>query len=240
MMMLAQLSLDPALLLSGTIPNLLVVGLVVLGVMNILMGLILFRPLTAIHGVLVGAVAGVLMAQTWKADPSLVDFLVTGGAMGILGLILGWLLSREVFLLLAGWLATGAFAHLFGAHPVSWVFGVLLGTGVLVVGVLYMRWTAMIVTSTAGAAMLIFGLLCLITGARSFPDLIEKVFGPDGYYMLGYAGILVALVLAAVGVTIQNSLVDAVSDVFMPKMPKRKKRKKIKGTMRMTPPFAKF
>jgi len=239
-MMLAQLSLDPASLISGTIPNLLVVGLVVLGVVNVLMGLILFRPLTAIHGVLIGATMGVLMAWTWKTDPSLTDLLVTGGAMGILGLILGWLLSREVFLLLAGWLTAGAFAHIFGAHAVSWVFGVLLGIGVIVVGVLYLRWTAMIITSIAGAAMLIFGLLCLITGARSWPSLIEKVFGPDGYYMLGYAGILVAIILAAVGVTVQNSLVDAVTDVFMPKMPKRKKRRKIKGTMRMTPPFAKF
>ena len=107
-------------------------------------------------------------------------------------------------------------------------------------GLRYLRWTVIITTCLAGAAMVVFAVLALITDARSWPELIDHTFGPEGYYMLGYAGIIVAIVLVLVGLAVQNSLAEAVTDVFMPRLPKRQKRRKAKGGLRVTPPFAKF
>jgi hypothetical protein len=239
-MMLAALSLDPAAVLTGPLPNLLIPGLVVLGLANVLLGLVLFRPLTAIHWMLMGAGVGVALAGAWRAEPSTVDFVITGGAMGVLGVILGWMFSRGMFLMLVGWLTAGLVAHVFGGSAGSWVLGVIAGIVVVAAGMRYLRWTAIASTCLAGAAMFVFALLALITGARSWGGLIDRTFGPEGYYMLGYAGIIVGIVLAGVGFAVQNSLADAVTDVFMPKLPKRQKRRKAKGGLRMTPPFAKF
>ena len=239
-MTLALISLDPANLLAGPIPSLLVVALLILGITNVLMGLVLFRPLVAIEAMLLSGAIGVAAVLAWRGDPSGLDYTVAGGAMGLLGLVLGWMASRETFFLITGWLVAGIVAHALGPNGGTWTLGALAGVVAVIACQRYLKWGVISVFATTGAAMLVLTVMMLITSARGWSGLVDRTFGPEGHYMLGFAGILVALVLALAGMAVQNNLAEAVTDLFMPKLPRRSKRRRLKAGPKMNPPFAKF
>jgi hypothetical protein len=239
-MMLAQIPMDFATMTAGPYGSAALLGMLIWGVANCFFGYPLFRVVLMVHGALFGRALGLALAMWLRGDAAAsLDFWVAGVALAILGGLAAWLACRAVFAGALFWLVACAIARSMGLTAGGWVLGSLVGVIAAGVGFYFLRWTIITLTVLGGAAMVALAGAMTFTGATGWEPLVERTFGPEGKYMLGFAVIVVGAILAAVGFAVQHNLADAMSDVFMPRNRKRRKVYRPQGTT-TNPPFTKL
>jgi hypothetical protein len=239
-MMLAQIPMDFATMVAGPYGTAALLGMLIWGLANCFMGYPLFRVVLTVHGVLFGRVLGLALVVWLRGEAAAsLDFWVAGTALAILGGLAAWLACRAVFAAGLFWLATCLVARLMGFAPGGWVLGSLVGIIAGGLGFYFLRWTIIALTAVSGAAMVAFAAAMTFTGAGGWEQLVERTFGPEGKYMLGFAVIVAGAILAAIGLAVQHNLAEAMSDVFMPRNRKRRKTYRPRGVT-VNPPFTKL
>ncbi len=239
-MMLAQLPMDFVTMTAGPYGAAALLGMFLWGMVNCFFGYPLFRVVVLVHGALFGRALGLGLVVWLRGDAAATaDFWVAGTALAILGGLVAWLACRAAFAAIVFWMVACAVARSMGLTAGTWVLGSLVGVIAAGLGFYFLRWSIIALTALSGAAMAALAGAMALTGAAGWEQLVERTFGPEGKYMLGFAALVAGAILAAVGIVVQHGLADAMSDVFMPRNRKRRKVYRPQGTT-TNPPFTRL
>ncbi|HNX27730.1 MAG TPA: hypothetical protein PKK48_10020 [Phycisphaerae bacterium] len=184
-------------------------------------GYILFRINLLIDGLLVGLWLGAAIITFKKADASGLDIFVASGVCGVLLAILAWNFYRLLF-------AVGAAGAVYVA--VCGVFGLPASTGGIILGIIaalimlayaYANAKKLVVyiTGIAGAAAFSLAVMAIWAGRPVHPYAITGEQLP----ML-FTGIIIAVILAALGILVQKHTMYLFSPKFSPEGQRQKRR----------------
>lgn len=196
---------------------------------NCFLGYVIFRILVALYGALLGAGLGFLLLVRLRPQPRPLDFVVACGVCGVLLGLLAWFLYRAAFAILAGLAALGGVLASMNASAAGWVLG--LPAGLILAGVTFawLRYLVMVLTGVGGALAGTYWLAAAFAGGR--PALHGAL---SGSVPLTLVLLLVAAVLAAMGIAAQIRLSDAVGTTLTPEPRRRRSRGRSRT---VAPPF---
>ncbi len=199
---------------------------------NCFLGYVIFRILVAVYGALLGAGVGFALLVRFRPDPRPLDFVVACGVCGILLGLLAWFLYRAAFAILAGLAALGGVLTALNASAAGWILGVLAGLILAGVTFAWLRYLVMILTGVGGALGGTYSLAAAFAGGR--PALHDALAGS---VPLTIVLVLIAAVLAALGIAAQIRLSEAVGATLTP----APGRKRSRGRSRtVAPPFTRL
>ncbi len=225
-----RLAIHPNSFFIVEIHALLLLVLLVWGLATCFLGYPLFRVLLATFGAAAGMALGTDLVGLLRETPGNMDYIVACGALCILGALLAWYLYRWAFALAVGWVVTALMSSLVGwfigspGSVLSWVIGALFGLAVAVIAYSYLRLIVIVASSAVGAVMTAYAGALLCTGSRTGEQLIDATFGDGGRPWVAWFVVLMAVVLAAVGMVLQTQLVHAVGERFTPRILLRRRK----------------